>query len=103
MIHLYAFKKLECGCIFHAYINYSHYKCRGTFWCNNCTFDELEENADLLKDEFNNNFPSCGPTDYTKLIPLGWIEVEKTVYQNDIHNDDFAKKFRFCEDDDHDI
>jgi hypothetical protein len=88
MLYLKAHKTLECGCVFYAYITDSHYLCRSTYKCDNCSYDKLEKNEDLLCDEFSIHLPFPDEDNYSKLIPLGWTPVEKMA----------GNAFKFVED-----
>ena len=88
MLYLKAYKELKCGCIFHAYITYSHYYCRATNRCKICTYYKLEENEDLLCEEFNLNLPFLDENNYVELKLLGWIPIKRIADDN----------FKFIED-----
>ena len=77
MLYLKAYKRLPCGCLFYAYITYCHYHCRASFQCNQCSWEKMEANEMWLEEEFNINLPTNDDTDYSLLIPLGWVKVEK--------------------------
>lgn len=88
MLYLKAYKELKCGCIFYTYITYSHYYCRASNKCKNCTYYKLEENENLLCEEFNLNLPYPDEINYTELKLLGWTPIEKIADDN----------FKFIED-----
>jgi hypothetical protein len=89
VLYIKASKKLECGCVFYACIRYSHYECISSIRCKTCIGKQLQNNEDILAEEFNINLPFPNEKDYSKLNPLGWIIIESLADENTIFNDDY--------------